>query len=469
MKLVENTEETVHAKKLLDELRSEVREALSGFEQVGDDELYDCIEQAVAGVAERQYLPLGQRIDLKNRLFDSFRRLDILQELVDDPEVTEIMVNGKDHIFVERSGRLERWDRSFEQVEQLEDMIQQIVSKINRVVNVSRPIADARLVEDGSRVHIVLPPIALDGPVVTIRKFPEPITIDRLIRYGSLTREAADFLEKLVRSGYNIFISGGTGSGKTTFLNVLSDFIPKEERIITIEDSAELQITGIPNLVRLEARNANVEGTGEINIRDLIRTALRMRPERIIVGEVRGEEALDMLQAFNTGHDGSISTGHANSPDDMMSRLSTMVLMGIKLPLEAVMRQIASGIDILVHLGRLRDKSRKVLEIMEVLGYEKGEIRLQPLFSFQETGSKDGKIQGEWVKRSTLTRTEKLMAAGYQPEGVCPGDNGKYSSGVPDRHAVLFKTVDDGSVFSSGNEVLRKDDPSGGGKREETF
>lgn len=283
VKLVENTEETVHAKKLLDELRSEVREALSGFEQIGDDELYDCIEQAVAGVAERQYLPLGQRIDLKNRLFDSFRRLDILQELVDDPEVTEIMVNGKDHIFVERSGRLERWNRSFEQVEQLEDMIQQIVSKINRVVNVSRPIADARLVEDGSRVHIVLPPIALDGPVVTIRKFPEPITIDRLIRYGSLTREAADFLEKLVRSGYNIFISGGTGSGKTTFLNALSAYIPETERVITIEDSAELQITQIPNLVRLETRGANAEGEGAVEISDLIRASLRMRPNPTIM------------------------------------------------------------------------------------------------------------------------------------------------------------------------------------------
>ena len=298
VKLVENTEETVHAKKLLDQLRSEVREALSGFEQIGDDELYDCIEQAVAGVAERQYLPLGQRIDLKNRLFDSFRRLDILQELVDDPEVTEIMVNGKDHIFVERSGRLERWNRSFEQVEQLEDMIQQIVSKINRVVNVSRPIADARLVEDGSRVHIVLPPIALDGPVVTIRKFPEPITIDRLIRYGSLTREAADFLEKLVRSGYNIFISGGTGSGKTTFLNALSAYIPETERVITIEDSAELQITQIPNLVRLETRGANAEGEGAVEISDLIRASLRMRPNYLIVGEVRGKECLDMLQAL---------------------------------------------------------------------------------------------------------------------------------------------------------------------------
>lgn len=388
VKLVENTEETVHAKKLLDELRSEVREALSGFEQIGDDELYDCIEQAVARVAERQYLPLGQRIDLKNRLFDSFRRLDILQELVDDPEVTEIMVNGKDHIFVERSGRLERWDRSFEQVEQLEDMIQQIVSKINRVVNVSRPIADARLVEDGSRVHIVLPPIALDGPVVTIRKFPEPITIDRLIRYGSLTREAADFLEKLVRSGYNIFISGGTGSGKTTFLNALSAYIPETERVITIEDSAELQITQIPNLVRLETRGANAEGEGAVEISDLIRASLRMRPNYLIVGEVRGKECLDMLQALNTGHFG-LSTGHGNSARDMLSRLETMTLMAADIPLTAVRGQIASAIDILVHLGRLRDRSRRVLEITEVTRIRGGRDSVKSSF----TGLRKGEMR----------------------------------------------------------------------------
>lgn len=421
VKLVENTEETVHAKKLLDELRSEVREALSGFEQIGDDELYDCIEQAVAGVAGRQYLPLGQRIDLKNRLFDSFRRLDILQELVDDPEVTEIMVNGKDHIFVERSGRLERWDRSFEQVEQLEDMIQQIVSKINRVVNVSRPIADARLVEDGSRVHIVLPPIALDGPVVTIRKFPEPITIDRLIRYGSLTREAADFLEKLVRSGYNIFISGGTGSGKTTFLNALSAYIPETERVITIEDSAELQITQIPNLVRLETRGANAEGEGAVEISDLIRASLRMRPNYLIVGEVRGKECLDMLQALNTGHFG-LSTGHGNSARDMLSRLETMTLMAADIPLTAVRGQIASAIDILVHLGRLRDRSRRVLEITEVTGYADGEIQLNSLYRFEERGDADEdrspggakqSVRGSLTAVGTLARQEKLHAAGY--------------------------------------------------------
>ena len=388
MELDQRTAEDVSVTALLEQLRVEVRETLSGFDQIGDEELYDCIDQAIAGQAGRQYLPLGQRIELKNRLFDSFRRLDILQELVDDPEVTEIMVNGKDDIFIEKSGRLERWNHSFERVEQLEDMIQQIVSKINRVVNVSRPIADARLVEDGSRVHIVLPPIALDGPVVTIRKFPEPITIERLIQYGSLTREAAEFLGKLVRSGYNIFISGGTGSGKTTFLNALSSYIPETERVITIEDSAELQITQVPNLVRLETRGANAEGEGAVEISDLIRASLRMRPNYLIVGEVRGKECLDMLQALNTGHFG-LSTGHGNSAGDMLSRLETMALMAADIPLAAVRGQIASAIDILVHLGRLRDRSRRVLEITEVLGYEDGAIQLHPLYRFEERGDVD--------------------------------------------------------------------------------
>ena len=421
MKLVKNTEEEDRTQNLLDRLRGEVRENLAGFDQIGDDELYDCIDQSVFRAAEQQYLPLGQRIELKNRLFDSFRRLDILQELVDDPEVTEIMVNGKDHIFVERSGRLERWDQSFEQVEQLEDMIQQIVSKINRVVNVSRPIADARLVEDGSRVHIVLPPIALDGPVVTIRKFPEPITIERLIDYGSLTREAADFLGKLVRSGYNIFISGGTGSGKTTFLNALSAYIPETERVITIEDSAELQINQIPNLVRLETRGANAEGEGAVEISDLIRASLRMRPNYLIVGEVRGKECLDMLQALNTGHFG-LSTGHGNSARDMLSRLETMTLMAADIPLTAVRGQIASAIDILVHLGRLRDRSRRVLEITEVTGYAEGEIQLNPLYRFVERGDANEsrspggakqRVCGSLTAVGTLKKQEKLHAAGY--------------------------------------------------------
>ena len=391
--------ERICAQSLLEQLRGEVRETLSGFEQIGDEELYDCIDQAIVGQAGRQYLPLGQRIELKNRLFDSFRRLGILQELVDDPEVTEIMVNGKDDIFIERGGRLERWNHSFERVEQLEDMIQQIVSKINRVVNVSRPIADARLVEDGSRVHIVLPPIALDGPVVTIRKFPEPITIERLIQYGSLTREAADFLGKLVKSGYNIFISGGTGSGKTTILNAMSGYIPQEDRVITIEDSAELQIRHVTNLVSLETRVENRDGSQEISMRDLIRASLRMRPDRIIVGEVRGGEALEMLQAMNTGHDGSLSTGHANSAKDMLSRLETMVLMAAELPLAAVRSQIGSALDLMVHVGRMRDRSRKVLEITEVIGYENGEIRLSPIYQFQESGeTASGQVEGALVQ-----------------------------------------------------------------------
>ena len=408
-----------------EQLHEEILAQMDLSKEASDEELLELIHRILEEKSKEEFIPLGEKAILGRELFNAFRKLDILQELIEDEEITEIMINGTQPIFIERNGRIYETDKKFLSKGKLEDVVQQMVAGCNRVVNEATPIVDARL-EDGSRVNVVLPPVALNGPIVTIRKFPKSrITMETMIDTGSIGKEAAAMLIQAVKAKYNIFISGGTGSGKTTFLNVLSDFIPKEERIITIEDSAELQITGIPNLVRLEARNANVEGTGEINIRDLIRTALRMRPERIIVGEVRGEEALDMLQAFNTGHDGSISTGHANSPDDMMSRLSTMVLMGIKLPLEAVMRQIASGIDILVHLGRLRDKSRKVLEIMEVLGYEKGEIRLQPLFSFQETGSKDGKIQGEWVKRSTLTRTEKLMAAGYQPEGVCPGDNGK--------------------------------------------
>lgn len=416
---MENRGEAGGTKNLLQELRREVREALCGFDQIGDEELYDCIDQAISGVIEQQYLPLGQRIELKNRLFDSFRRLDILQELVDDPEVTEIMVNGKDHIFVERGGRLERWEHGFEQVEQLEDMIQQIVSKINRVVNVSRPIADARLVEDGSRVHIVLPPIALDGPVVTIRKFPEPITIERLIAVGSLTQEAAGFLKKLVQSGYNIFISGGTGSGKTTFLNALSAFIPETERVITIEDSAELQIRQIPNLVRLETRCANAEGEGAVEISDLIRASLRMRPNYLIVGEVRGKECLDMLQALNTGHFG-LSTGHGNSAADMLSRLETMTLMAADIPLSAVRGQIASAIDVLVHLGRLRDRSRRVLEITEITGYADGEIRLNPLYRFEEREDADenrrsgeAAVCGSLIKVGTLKKQEKLRAAGY--------------------------------------------------------
>ena len=382
--------------------------------QLEDEERQEMIDAAVAGEAERSYLPLKSRLRLKKELFDSFRRLDILQELVDDPDITEIMVNGKDHIFIEKKGRLSRWDKAFDSAEQLEDLIQQIVSRVNRTVNLSSPIADARL-EDGSRVHVVLAPVAVDGPVLTIRKFPEPVTMDKLIRLGSISREAAVFLRTAVRAGYNIFVSGGTGSGKTTFLNALSEFIPEDERVITIEDSAELQIRHVPNLVRLETRVENRDGSREISMRDLIRASLRMRPDRILVGEVRGAEALEMLQAMNTGHDGSVSTGHGNSPRDMVTRLETMVLMAADLPLAAVRNQIASALELMVHLGRMRDKSRKVLEIAEVIGCENGEVRLEPLFTFREKQARDRQwVEGSLEKVGELRNREKLRAGGFE-------------------------------------------------------
>ena len=331
-------------------------------------------------------------------VFSSIRGLGILDEILADDSITEVMINGPDHIFVEHAGRLYRLNKKFDNERQLEDIIQKIVGKAGKEVNQANPIVDTRL-PDGSRVNVVLPPVSLSGPIVTIRKFSKtPMTVEMLLKYGSLTREAAAFLEKLVRAKYNIFISGGTGSGKTTFLNALSNFIPRDERIITIEDSAELQIKNIENLVSLETRNANTSGRGEISIRDLIRSALRMRPERIVVGEVRGAEALDMLQAMNTGHDGSLSTGHANSTRDMLSRLETMVLQGNDgLPLPAIRQQISSALDIIIHLSRLRDKSRRTMEITEVLGYENGEIQLNPLFVFKETeGSTLEKVEGIW-------------------------------------------------------------------------
>ena len=393
-------------------LRAKMMAELEGRMQVEDEELRDMIDGVVLKEAEETYLTLKARLRLKKELFDSFRRLDILQELVDDPEITEIMVNGADHVFVEKGGRVIRSERTFDSVEQLEDLIQQIVSRVNRTVNLSSPIADARL-EDGSRVHVVLAPVAIDGPVLTIRKFPEPITMDRLICLGSITREAAQFLNTAVRAGYNIFVSGGTGSGKTTFLNALSEFIPEDERIITIEDSAELQIRHIPNLVRLETRVENRDGSREISVRDLIKASLRMRPDRILVGEVRGGEALEMLQAMNTGHDGSISTGHGNSPKDMITRLETMVLMAADLPLAAVRNQIASAVDLMVHVGRLRDKSRKVLEISEVTGCEEGQVILEPVFTFREKEGKNRRrVEGTLEKVGELRRREKLRAAG---------------------------------------------------------
>ena len=393
-------------------LRAGLMERLEGRMQVDDGELQEMIDEAVMAQGEREFLPLRERLRLKKELFDSFCRLDILQDLVEDPSITEIMVNGREHIFVEKNGSISQIRRQFDTTEQLEDLIQQIVSRVNRTVNLASPIADARL-EDGSRVHVVLAPVALNGPVLTIRKFPEPITMERLIRLQSVSREAAGFLKTVVTAGYNIFISGGTGSGKTTFLNALSAFIPQRQRVITIEDSAELQIRHIPNLVRLETRAANRDGAQEISMRDLIRASLRMRPDRIIVGEVRGGEALEMLQAMNTGHDGSLSTGHANSAKDMLSRLETMVLMGAELPLPAVRSQIASALDLLIHVGRLRDGTRRVLEITEVTGYEEGEICLSPIFRFRELGQgKEKRVDGALERVGDLKQRQKLEAEG---------------------------------------------------------
>lgn len=384
--------------------------------ELTDEEVKELILQEVLRFSSRNYLLLEEKLRIQKELFNGIRRLDMLQELIEDPLVTEIMVNGPEDIFVEKGGRLFRWDKQFASGQKLEDVVQQIVSFCNRNISKANPIADARL-SDGSRVNIVLDPIALNGPVITIRRFPEhPIRIARLIEWGSVTREAADFLKETVAAGYNIFVSGGTGSGKTTFLNALSEFIPPGERIITIEDNAELQLVTAENLVRLEARNANLEGGHEITIRDLIRTALRMRPDRIIVGEVRGAEAIDMLQAMNTGHDGSLSTGHANSPKDMLSRLETMVLMGMDLPLTAIRRQIASGVDLIVHLGRLRDGSRRVLKIVELDGIKEGEILLHVLFSFQEEDGSKEQVRGRLERQGELHHTGKMKAAGIGRE-----------------------------------------------------
>lgn len=393
--------------------RQMVLNQINQEEEISDEKVQEIIEKILLREGKQKNLLLREREKLSKELFHALRRLDILQELIEDPGVTEIMVNGTEAIFIERKGVLSQWDRQFSSKEVLEGVVQQIVGRMNRVVNESNPIVDTRL-SNGSRVNIVLPPVALNGPILTIRRFPEKaITMDDLLAFGSITEEAVSFLKILVECGYNIFISGGTGSGKTTFLNALSNFIPRHERIITIEDSAELQIKNIPNLVRLETRNKNQEGCEEITIRDLIKSALRMRPDRIIVGEVRGGEAIDMIQCLNTGHDGSLSTGHANSSKDMLSRLETMILMGMELPLSAIRRQIASGIDILVHLGRLRDRSRRVLEITEVMGYMEGEIILQPLFLFQEEkNGKSEKVNGKLVKSNPLYQREKLALHG---------------------------------------------------------
>ena len=394
-------------------VRQQVRDSLEWGEPLIDEALTERIEQTLFACEEARHFTSDTLYRLVNRVFYAFRGLDALQPLVDDPEITEIMINSHHELFIERSGCMEKLTLGFESRDKLEDIIQAIVSQVNRVVNESSPIVDARL-SDGSRVHVVLPPIALKGPTVTIRKFPaQPLTMEDLVDIGAINGEAAMLLQTLVQAKYNIFISGGTGSGKTTFLNALSQYIPGDERVITIEDAAELQIRTVPNLVSLETRNANSEGKGAITIRELIRASLRMRPNRIVVGEVRGAEALDMLQAMNTGHDGSLSTGHSNGTKDMLSRLETMVLSGAHLPIIVVRQQIASALDIIVHLARMRDGTRKVMEIAEVLGFEEGEVVLASLYRFEEQGEQDGKIAGTLVaSEHAIRHRHKLQMAG---------------------------------------------------------
>lgn len=410
----------------INKLREKVMEKIDVSTEISDDKVKEIVDEVILEYGNEKGLSVREKYRLQKEIYDSIRGLDILEELLEDKNITEIMINGPDNIFIEKDGRIEKYNNRFSSKEKLVDIIQQIVSGVNRRVNESSPIVDSRL-SDGSRVNVVLNPVAINGPVVTIRKFPEySITMKKLIEIGSISLNVADFLKLLVNAKYNIFISGGTGSGKTTFLNVLSNYIPGDERIITIEDSAELQIQSVDNLVRLEVRQANDEGENGIDIRDLIKSSLRMRPDRIIVGEVRGAEALDMLQAMNTGHDGSLSTGHGNSPKDMLNRLETMVLMGVDMPLKAIKSQIASGIDIIVHLGRLRDRTRKVLEIVEITGFNGEEILTNTIYRFEEDnieGTNKGIVKGKlkWTG-NTLINQKKLFDAGYGKEDISYGE-----------------------------------------------
>lgn len=408
--------EKIDFDKLEIKIRQKCQEQLLMSDNQEDEKLWDIIEDELLVVTENYYYPLANRANLIQRIFNSMRRFDNLQPLLDDSSVSEIMINGPDNVFIEREGKVTTCDFNFGNSDRLENLIHSIVGKVNRTVNEASPIVDARL-QDGSRVNVVMPPIALNGPILTIRKFPEKeLGIDELIARGTLTEEVAEFLHKLIIGKYNLFISGGTGSGKTTLLNALSGFIPEDERIITIEDSAELKIRNVKNLVRLETRNSNTEGRGAISIKELIRSSLRMRPDRIIVGEIRGAEALDMLAAMNTGHDGSLSTGHANSCEDMMKRIETMVLEGANFPLQAIKGQIATAIDIMIHVSRLRDKSRKITEICEVIGFVDGEIKLKTLYEFIETGDLDGIIQGTLTSKDRLSNKIKLKLAGINYE-----------------------------------------------------
>lgn len=401
--------------KLKEELKEQIVGKLPSDYEVDETKLWDTIDETIIETGKEKPIPLQVKRRLRQEIFDSLRRLDVLSEALEDESVTEIMVNGPDRIFVERGGRLELFPKHFDSREKLEDVIQQIVSRVNRRVNDATPIADARLA-NGDRVNVVLYPVALNGPILTIRRFPKKtITMERLIQWNAITEEAAAYLKVLVESGYNIFISGGTGSGKTTFLGALCGYIPTDQRVITIEDSAELKLPWLPNLVQMEARAASVEGQYGITIRDLFKAALRQRPDRVILGEVRSGEAMDMIQVMNSGHDGSISTGHANSARDMLYRIETMALMGMDMPLMAIRRQICSAVDILVHLGRLRDRSRRVLSIEEITGIQEGEIQTHVLFRFQEEGEEHGKISGKlmWTGESLQFR-DKLEQAGTQ-------------------------------------------------------
>lgn len=394
------------------DLKRQILERVDLSREVPDEEMQELIDEVVLTYGKEKHLSLNERCGLKKELFYALRKMDVLQELLEEPDVTEIMVNGMDGIFLEKGGKLELWDKNFYSKERILDIVQQMIGACNRIVNESQPIVDARL-ENGDRVHVVLPPIAVNGPIITIRRFPkEPITMKRLLEWNSLSKEEACFLQKAVQAGYSILIAGGTGSGKTTFLNALSEYIPKEERVVVIEDTAELQIQNVENLVRLETRLAGMEDCKEITIRDLIRASLRMRPSRIIVGEVRGAETFELLTCLNTGHDGSFCTCHANSTRDTISRLETMVLMGMELPLQAIRRQIASGIDLIVYLGRLRDKSRRLLEITEVTGMEEEQVILNPLYLFRETGEVSGRICGVQEKTGEMKQIEKFTRAG---------------------------------------------------------
>ena len=399
----------------VEKVKNDVLERMDALNDVTDEKIYECIDESLYVLGDNECLSIKDKLDLRKQLFNKIRGLDILEDLLSDDSITEIMVNGYKDIFVERNGKVEKLDLEFQDEGKLNDIVQRIVGNVNRRVNERNPIVDANI-KGKYRVSIVLYPVALNGPIITIRKFKKDlIDMEKLIKLGSVSKELGDFFEKVVRSKYNIFISGSTNSGKTTLLNILSNYIPGDERIVTIEDSVELQIKGIENLVTLEARTGNVDEDVEITIRDLIKASLRMRPDRVIVGEVRGSECIDMLSAMNTGHDGSMSTGHGNSSREMLLRLETMYLMGMDIPLVAIRNQIAGSIDIMVHIGRLRDGSRKILSVSEVKGVNNGEIELETLYEFVEEGEDDGgKVMGKFVKKSELTNKDKCIKAGVK-------------------------------------------------------